>query len=56
MNIELSNCMKCHTKSYLEIMFYKSSGKTDSQIVSIVGCSMTAAFDVCKNFFKSRTE
>ena len=39
----------------LEIVFYKNKDKSYSKIVTVWGCSKSAAFTVCKKFFKSRT-
>ena len=41
-------------KKHLEVVFYKDNGKTYQEIVTIVSCSSTAVFAVCKKFFKSR--
>ena len=39
----------------LEIVFYKNNGKSYREISTIVGCSKSAAFAVCKKFFQTRT-
>ena len=48
---------KSHEISYekrLEIVFYKSKGKTYNKTATIRGYSKSTAFTVCKKFFKSR--
>ena len=50
--------IKRHEISYekrLEIVFYKSNGKSYQEIATTVDCSKKAAFAVCKNFFKFST-
>ena len=32
----------------LEIVFYHNNGKSYREILNIIGCSKSAAFDVCK--------
>ena len=39
----------------LEIAFYHSNGKSYLEISSIIGCSKSTAFDVCKKFEKTRS-
>ena len=50
--------IKRHEISYekrLEIVVYKTNGKSYQEIATIVGCSENAGFAVCKKFFKFRT-
>ena len=50
--------IKRHEISYekrLEIVSYKSNGKSYQEIATIVGSSENAAFAACKSFFKLRT-
>ena len=39
----------------LEIVFYHNNGKSYREISNIIGCSKSAAFDVCKGFEKTRS-
>ena len=39
----------------LEIVFYHNNGKSYREISNIIGCSKSAAFDVCKKFEKTRS-
>ena len=50
--------IRSHEISYekrLEIVAYKTNGKSYQEIATIVSCSKNAAFAVCKKFFKFRT-
>ena len=50
--------IKRHEISYekrLEIVVYKTNGKSYQESATIMGCSKNAAFAVCKEFFKFRT-
>ena len=55
MNIEILTRHEISFKKLLEIAFRKKNGKSYREIETIVGCSRSAAFPLCKKFFKSRT-
>ena len=38
----------------LEIVFYHNNGKSYREISNIIGCSKSAAFDLCKKFGKNK--
>ena len=42
-------------ENFLKIVFYHNNEKSYRQISSIIGCSKSAALDVCKKFEKTRS-
>ena len=55
MNMAFINRHEISYEKCLEIVFYKTNGKSYQEIATILDCSKNAAFAVCKKFFKFRT-
>ena len=55
MNIGILTRHEISFKKRLEIVLLGKSGKSYREIETTGGCSRSAAFSVCKKFFKSRT-
>ena len=55
MNIGILTRHEISFKKRLEIVFMEKNGKSYREIETIVGCSKSAPFHVCKKLFKSRS-
>ena len=54
MNIGVFKRHEISCEKLLEIVLYRNNGKSYCEIARIVGRLESAAFAMCKNFFKSR--
>ena len=56
MNIEILTCHEISFKKRLEFAFLEKNGKSYREIETIVGCSKSAAFHVCKKLFNQEMQ